>query len=117
MNRYVDENGYSSFKIIKNNEEHFRICNKCRSINYYKNKLCVLCNTDRLDRSYDYDKNTFKEIDKEYTFYLKQEFNQEDIDNLKLPTVAKDNIRDRDKDFKFNRYLFKNKNNNAIVVN
>lgn len=117
MNRYVDEKGYSSFKTIKNNETHFRLCNKCRSFNYYRNSKCVLCNSSNLDKSFEYDSNTYKEIFKEYKFYTDNNFDITDIDNIKISTVAKEKIRDRDKNFKLNQYLFKSKNNNTIVVN
>ena len=120
MKKYVDERGYSTFKTIRSNETHFKLCNKCRSFNYFKNKTCVLCGSDRIDSSYDYDERSFREICKEYEFYKDKGFSTEDIDNLKISTVDIDKIKDKGKDFRLNKYLskmFKNKNNNTIVVN
>lgn len=116
MKKYVDENGYSNFKTIRQFNTHFRLCRKCKSFNYFKNKECVLCKNSNLDKSFEYDENTFKEILKEYKFYEDKGFCLLDIDKIKLSVVPLDNIRDRDKDFKLNRYLSKS-NNNTIVVN
>lgn len=72
MKKYVDKDGYSTFKTIRQFNTHFRLCKKCKSFNYYKNKECVLCKRNTLDKSFEYDENTFEEILKEYKFYEKK---------------------------------------------
>lgn len=116
MKKYVDKDGYSTLKTIRQFNTHFRLCRKCRSFNYYRNKECVLCKKEALDKSFEYDENTFKEVLKEYRFYENKGFDTLDIDNIKLSVFPIDNIRNRDKNFKLNKYLFKS-SNNTIVVN
>lgn len=107
MYKFVDKNGYSNFKDIRAHNAHFKLCKKCRSFNYYKNKECVLCKEENLDMDFSYDISSFKEIIKEYEFYQDKGFVEAEIDKLLLSTVPIDNIRCKDKNFKLNKKLSK----------
>lgn len=102
----IDPEGRSTFRDIRLNEDHFRVCNKCKSINYYTNKKCVLCDSEDLDNSINYELNTFNEILAEYTFYLDKGFNKDDIGNYKLTVANRPGFTIKEsKDFQLNKYL------------
>lgn len=110
-NSLIDKEGRTKLQSIRLYDEHFTICKRCKSINYYTNKTCVLCNSLDIDRDDLHDIAIHYEIIDIYDTYINAGFNINDIDDIKITTVKVDNINIRDgrKDFKLNNRLLKNK--------
>ena len=105
----IDKEGRTKLHSIRLHDEHFSLCKRCRAINYYTNKTCVLCNSSDIDTDDLHDIAIHYEIKDIYNTYIKAGFNIKDIDNIKITTVKVDsiNIRDGKKDFKLNKRLLK----------
>ena len=110
-NSLIDNEGRTRLQNIRLHDEHFALCKRCKSINYYTNKSCVLCNSSDIDTDDLHDIAIHYEIIDIYDIYINAGFNINDIDNIKITTVKVDNINIRDgkKDFKLNNRLLKNK--------
>ena len=110
-NSLIDKEGRTRLENIRLHDEHFALCKRCKSINYYTNKSCVLCNSSDIDTDDLHDIAIHYEIIDIYDTYINAGFNINDIDNIKITTVKVDNINIRDgrKDFKLNNRLLKNK--------
>ena len=110
-NSLIDKEGRTRLQSIKLYDEHFTLCKRCKSINYYTNKSCVLCNSSDIDTDDLHDIAIHYEIIDIYDTYINAGFNINDIDNIKITTMKVDNvnIRDGKKDFKLNNRLLKNK--------
>lgn len=108
-NLLVDKEGRSRLYSIRVHDEHFALCKRCKSINYYTNKTCVLCDSSDIDTDDLHDIAIHYEIKDIYDTYTKTGFSINDIDNIKITTVRVDNINIRDgrKDFKLNNRLLK----------
>ena len=44
-NSLIDKEGRTRLHSIRLYDEHFTLCKRCKAINYYTNKTCVLCNS------------------------------------------------------------------------
>ena len=107
----IDKEGRTRLHSIRLYDEHFTLCKRCKAINYYTNKTCVLCNSSDIDTDDLHDIAIHYEIIDIYDTYINAGFNINDIDDIKITTVKVDNINIRDgkKDFKLNNRLLKNK--------
>ena len=110
-NSLIDNEGRTRLQSIRQYDEHFTLCKRCKSINYYTNKSCVLCNSSDIDTDDLHDIAIHYEIIDIYDTYINAGFNIKDIDDIKITTMKVDNvnIRDGKKDFKLNNRLLKNK--------
>ena len=110
-NSLIDKEGRTRLHSIKLYDEHFTLCKRCKAINYYTNKACVLCNSLDIDIDDLHDIAIHYEIKDIYDTYINAGFNIKDIDDIRITTVRVDNINIRDgkKDFKLNNRLLKNK--------
>ena len=110
-NSLIDKEGRTRLQSIRQHDEHFTLCKRCKSINYYTNKSCVLCNSSDIDTDDLHDIAIHYEIIDIYDTYINAGFNINDIDNIKITTMKVDNVNIRDgrKDFKLNNRLLKNK--------
>lgn len=110
-NSLIDKEGRTRLQSIRLYDEHFALCKRCKSINYYTNKSCVLCNSSDIDTDDLHDIAIHYEIIDIYDTYINAGFNINDVDDIKITTVKVDNINIRDgkKDFKLNNRLLKNK--------
>ena len=110
-NSLIDKEGRTRLHSIRLYDEHFTLCKRCKAINYYTNKTCVLCNSLDINTDGLHDIAIHYEIIDIYDTYINAGFNINDIDNIKITTVKVDNINIRDgkKDFKLNNRLLKNK--------
>ena len=105
----IDREGRTRLHNIRLHDEHFSLCKRCKSINYYTNKTCVLCNSSDIDTDDLHDIAIHYEIKDIYNTYINAGFNINDIDNIKITTAKVDNINIRDgkKDFRLNNRLLK----------
>ena len=110
-NSLIDKEGRTKLHSMRLYDEHFTLCKRCKAINYYTNKTCVLCNSLDINTDDLHDIEIHREIIDIYNTYIDAGFNINDIDNIKITTVRVDNINIRDgkKDFKLNNRLLKNK--------
>ena len=110
-NSLIDKEGRTRLHSIRLYDEHFTLCKRCKAINYYTNKTCVLCNSLDINTDDLHDIAIHYEIIDIYDTYINAGFNINDIDDIKITTVKVDNINIRDgkKDFKLNNRLLKNK--------
>ena len=110
-NSLIDKEGRTKLQSIRLHDEHFTLCKRCKAINYYTNKTCVLCDSSDINTDDLHDIAIYYEIIDIYNTYINAGFNINDIDNIKITTVRVDNINIRDgrKDFKLNNRLLKNK--------
>ena len=110
-NSLVDKEGRTRLHSIRLYDEHFTLCKRCKAINYYTNKTCVLCDSSDINTDDLHDIKIHNEIKDIYNTYIGAGFNINDIDDIKITTVKVDNINIRDgkKDFKLNNRLLKNK--------
>ena len=110
-NSLIDKEGRTRLYSIRLHDERFALCKRCKAINYYTNKTCVLCNSLDINTDDLHDIEIHHEIIDIYDTYIDAGFNINDIDDIKITTVKVDNINIRDgkKDFKLNNRLLKNK--------
>ena len=110
-NSLIDKEGRTRLHSIRLYDEHFTLCKRCKAINYYTNKTCVLCDSSDINTDDLHDTEIHHEIIDIYNIYIDAGFNINDIDDIKITTVKVDNINIRDgkKDFKLNNRLLKNK--------
>ena len=110
-NSLIDKEGRTRLHSIRLYDEHFTLCKRCKAINYYTNKTCVLCDSSDINTDDLHDIKIHNEIKDIYNTYISAGFNINDIDDIKITTVKVDNINIRDgkKDFKLNNRLLKNK--------
>ena len=110
-NSLIDKEGRTRLHSIRLYDEHFTLCKRCKAINYYTNKTCVLCSSLDINTDDLHDTEIHYEIKDIYNTYISAGFNINDIDYIKITTVKVDNINIRDgkKDFKLNNKLLKNK--------
>ena len=110
-NSLIDKEGRTRLYSIRLHDEHFTLCKRCKAINYYTNKTCVLCDSSDISTDDLHDIEIHNEIIDIYNTYINAGFNINDIDDIKITTVKVDNINIRDgkKDFKLNNRLLKNK--------
>ena len=110
-NSLIDKEGRTRLHSIRLYDEHFTLCKRCKAINYYTNKTCVLCDNSDINTDDLHDIKIHNEIKDIYNTYISAGFNINDIDDIKITTVKVDNINIRDgkKDFKLNNRLLKNK--------
>ena len=116
-NSLIDKEGRTKLHSIRLYDEHFTLCKRCKAINYYTNKTCVLCNSLDINTDDLHDIKIHYEIKDIYDTYIDAGFNINDIDDIKITTVKVDNINIRDgkKDFKLNNRLLKL--NNKLLKN
>ncbi len=116
-NSLIDKEGRTRLHSIRLYDEHFTLCKRCKAINYYTNKTCVLCNSSDINTDDLHDIKIHYEIKDIYDTYIDAGFNINDIDDIKITTVKVDNINIRDgkKDFKLNNRLLKL--NNKLLKN
>ena len=116
-NSLIDKEGRTRLHSIRLYDEHFTLCKRCKAINYYTNKTCVLCDSSDINTDDLHDIKIHYEIKDIYDTYIDADFNINDIDDIKITTVKVDNINIRDgkKDFKLNNRLLKL--NNKLLKN
>ena len=59
----------------------YKICKKCGVLNWYENERCVNCSNNGFDEE---GKGVSEWINKEYLFYLKEGYTENEIDTIEV---------------------------------